>query len=316
MMPTKLNYLQNAEMQSRCSRPEKVVMTHYHWCCIVSEQEHLHMLSNQQTCSCNIILCYCSCIKSFVLVISPYAGTMCFLNEISRYWASTARTAIIWTVYSTPKMQGLSKDLGYTEEMNDQVCKSVFLELPVFPVRRQVTAVCNGGIKNWSCMQRKGCGAPGDRRNVPYEKLKETGDGARARLPCLPSSSTSQQCACSRRKLMVLPVKVSGFLWTCIQFTVYRRPCVCVWPRSGLGASQLGSRWTHFARISFLGWRSEQETRFDSRVRERPVMGRAKVTSVCFQGCFTTCHQFWQWTATRVIRDASQKLNSTRWHNL
>lgn len=57
---------------------------------------------------------------------------MCFLNGVSRYWASPARTTIIWTVYSTPKLQSLSKDLGYTEEMNDQVCKSVFLELPVF----------------------------------------------------------------------------------------------------------------------------------------------------------------------------------------
>lgn len=117
--------------------------------------------------------------------------------------------------------------------MNDQVCKSVFLELPVFPVRRQVTAVCNGGIKNWSCMQRKGCGAQGDRRNVPYEKLKETGDEARARLPCLPNSSTSQQCACSRRKHVVLPVKVSGFLWACVQLTHYTQLCICVRQRAG-----------------------------------------------------------------------------------
>lgn len=79
-------------------------------------------------------------------------------------------------------------------------------------------------------MQRKGCGAPGDSRNVPYEKLTETGDGARARLPCLSSSSTRQQCACSGRKLAVLPVRVSGFLWACVQVIVYVQPPVCVRP--------------------------------------------------------------------------------------
>lgn len=222
--------------------------------------------------------------KSVVVVISAFTGTLCFLNEVSRYWASPARTTIIWTVYSTPKLQSLSKDLGYTEEMNDQVCKSVFLELPVFPVRRQVTAVCNGGIKNWSCMQRKGCGAQGDRRNVPYEKLKETGDEARARLPCLPGSCTSQQCACSRRKRAVLPGKVSGFLWACVQLADYRymQPRVCVRPREGPRASELESRRTCFVRISFLGCRSEQKTRFDSRVRERSESGWAKAASVTF----------------------------------
>lgn len=166
--------------------------------------------------------------------------------------------------------------------MNDQVCKSMFLELPVFPVRRQVTAVCNGGIKNWSCMQRKGCGAQGDRRNVPYEKLKETGDEARARLPCLSSSSTSQQCACSRRKRVVLPVKVSGFLWACVQLTDYMQPRVCVRPREGPRASELGSRRTCFVLISFLGCRSEQKSRFDSRVRERSLTEWAKAASVTF----------------------------------
>lgn len=189
----------------------------------------------------------------------------------------------------------------------------MFLELPVFPVRRQVTAVCNGGIKNWSCMQRKGCGAPGDRRNVPYEKLKETGDGARARLPCLPSSSTSQQCACSGRKLAVLPVKVSGFLWACVQVIVYAQPPVCVRPWVGLRASELGSRRMCCVRISFHNRSSEQKTRFDSRVRERPVPGRAKITSVTSQWCFTTCHWCWQWPATLIVRDACQTLNSPSW---
>lgn len=220
--------------------------------------------------------------KPVVLVISPCTGTMCFLNEASRYWASPARTTISWTVYSSPKWQSLSWDLGYTEEMNDQVCKSVFLDLPVFPVRRQVTAVCNGGIKNWSCMQRKGCGAQGDGRNVPYEKLKETGDEARARLPCLPSSSTSQQCACSRRKEAVLPVKVSGFLWVRVQLTNCMQPRICVQLGEGPRASELGSRRTCFVRISFLGCTSEQKTRFGPRVRERSVTGWAKAASVTF----------------------------------
>lgn len=107
-------------------------------------------------------------------------------------------------------------------------------------------------------MQRKGCGAPGDRRNVPYEKLKETGDGARARLPCLPSSSTSQQCACSGRKLAVLPVKVSGFLWACIQAIVYAQLPVCVRPWVGLRASELGSRRMCCVQISFHNRSSEQ----------------------------------------------------------
>lgn len=91
----------------------------------------------------------------------------------------------------------------------------VFWELLLFPVRRQVTAVCNEGIKNWSCMQGKGCWAPGDRWNVSYEKLKETEDGARAHLPRLLSASTSQQCACSGRKHVVLQVKMSGYPSRC-----------------------------------------------------------------------------------------------------
>lgn len=131
-------------------------------------------------------------------------------------------------------------------------------------------------------MQRKGCRAQGDRRNVPYEKLKETGDEARARLPCLPSSSTSQQCACSRRKGAVLPVKVSGFLWACVQLTDYMQPRICVRPREGPRASEPRSRRTCFFRISFLGCRNEQKTRFDSRVRERSVTGWAKAASVTF----------------------------------
>ncbi len=63
--------------------------------------------------------------------------------------------------------------------------------------------------------------APGDSRKVPYEILKETEDGARARLPFLLSSSTSQQCACSGGELTVLPAKVSGFLCVCVQVGVY-----------------------------------------------------------------------------------------------
>lgn len=222
----------------------------------------------------------------------PILG-LCLLNEVSRYWASPARTTIIQTVYTTPKLQSLSKDLGYTKEMNDQVCKSVFLELPLFPVRRQVTAVCNGGIKNWSCMRRKGCRAQGDRRNVPYEKLKETGDEARARLPCLPSSSTSQQCACSRRTCAALPVKVSEFLWVCVQLTDYMQLRGCVQPPEGPRASELEPRRTCLVRISFLGCRSEQKTRFDSRVR-KVGDGMSQGCTSNFEWCPTTFHQYWQ----------------------
>lgn len=86
---------------------------------------------------------------------------------------------------------------------------------------RQVTAVRSGCIKNWSCMQGKSCWASGHRRKVPYEKLNGTRDGARARLLFLLSFSAAPPCACSRRELTVLPVKVSGFLWMCIQDAVY-----------------------------------------------------------------------------------------------
>lgn len=215
---------------------------------------------------------------------------MCFLNEVSRYWASPARTTIIWTVYSSPKLWSLSEDLGYTEEMNDQVCKSVFLELPVFPVRRQVTAVCNGGIKNWSFMQRKGCRAQRDRRNVPYEKLKETGDEARARLPCLPSSSTSQQCACSRRKCAVLPVEVSGFLWASVQLTDYMQPRFCVRPRECLRARVQAD----VLRSDFLPrlqeW-TEKQIWLQSQGKVSDGMSQGCISN--FQWCFTTCHQYW-----------------------
>lgn len=88
-------------------------------------------------CSCGSVML----LSPYKIPCSPYPGMLYFLNEASR-------STIVWTVNSTPKVQSLPYDLGSTEEMNDQACKSVFLELPVFPVRRQVTAVCNGGIKN------------------------------------------------------------------------------------------------------------------------------------------------------------------------
>lgn len=98
---------------------------------------------------------------------------------------------------------------------------------------RQVTAVSSGSIKNWSCTQGKSCWASGHRRKVPYEKFNLTGDGARARLPFLLSSSTSRPCACSRRELAVLPVKVSGFLWVCVQNAVY---WLSIYVRAGLSS--------------------------------------------------------------------------------
>ncbi|KAJ4938001.1 hypothetical protein JOQ06_002628, partial [Pogonophryne albipinna] len=55
----------------------------------------------------------------------------------------------------------------------------------------------------------KGRWAPGDRRKVPYEILKETGDGARERLSFLFISSSSQQCACSGEERTILPAKVN-----------------------------------------------------------------------------------------------------------
>lgn len=64
---------------------------------------------------------------------------------------------------------------------------------------RQVTDVCSGCIKNWSCMQGKSHQASGHRRKVPYEKLNRTRDGARARLRLLLSFSTAPPCACSRK---------------------------------------------------------------------------------------------------------------------
>lgn len=68
--------------------------------------------------------------------------------------------------------------------------------------------------KNKELMLHAGEGrwAHGDRRKVPYEILKKTGDGARACLPFLLSFSTCQQCACCGGELTVLPAKVSGFL--------------------------------------------------------------------------------------------------------
>lgn len=100
-------------------------------------------------------------------------------------------------------------------------------------IMRQVTAVCSGCIKNWSCMQGKSCWASGHRRKVPYEKFNGTRDGARARLLFLLSFSTALPCACSRRELTVLPVKVSGFLWMCVQDAVY---WLSIHVRVGLGA--------------------------------------------------------------------------------
>lgn len=88
--------------------------------------------------------------------------------------------------------------------------------------------------------------APGDRRKVPYEILKETGDGARARLPFFLSSSTSQQCACSGGELAVLPAKVSGFLCVCPSrclylydwLSIYLRACLSVCVHVGLCVAQ------------------------------------------------------------------------------
>lgn len=112
------------------------------------------------------------------------------------------------------------------------------LLLSLHDIMRQVTAVWSGCIKNWSCMQGKSCWASGHRRKVPYEKFNGTGDGARARLLFLLSFSTGPPCACSRRELAVLPVKVSGFLWMCLQDAVYwlsiyvraaLSVCTCTW---------------------------------------------------------------------------------------
>lgn len=107
------------------------------------------------------------------------------------------------------------------------------LTLPPCPIMRQVTAVCSGSIKNWSRTQGKSCWASGHRRKVPYEKFNGSGDGARARLPFLLSSSTSRPCACSRRELAVLPVKVSEFLWVCVQDAVY---WLSIYVRAGLSS--------------------------------------------------------------------------------
>lgn len=105
------------------------------------------------------------------------------------------------------------------------------LLLSLHDIMRQVTAVWSGCIKNWSCMQGKSCWASGHRRKVPYEKFNGTGDGARARLLFLLSFSTGPPCACSRRELTVLPVKVSGFLWMCVQDAVY---WLSIYVRAGL----------------------------------------------------------------------------------
>lgn len=124
-----------------------------------------------------------------------YNGIKWFLPQATRHHASSKHECdqFIWL----PGWHRGNKWLG--QIILRKYAKGL-LEVLIFPVRRRVTAVCSGGIKNWSCMQGKDCWAPGDRRKVPYEKLKETGDGARARLPFLLSSSTSQQCACSRRE--------------------------------------------------------------------------------------------------------------------
>ena len=133
------------------------------------------------------------------------------------------------------------------------------MELPLFPVRRRVTAVRSGGIKNWSCMQGKGRWAPGDRRKAPYEILKETGDGARARLPrllqllhqptvCVLWRGNSQSCqlrwvgSCEH-----VCGQVGVYVWQVIYIFKSRSECVCVCVCGPEWVASLGSRSSEIA---------------------------------------------------------------------
>lgn len=63
----------------------------------------------------------------------------------------------------------------------------------------QVTAVLQRRNKELMLHSGEGRWAPGDRREVPHEILKETGDGARACLPFLLSSSNQATMCVLRR---------------------------------------------------------------------------------------------------------------------